>query len=236
MDLFNASFSEPLPSTKMLRITFTVGGGKKVRQKYGDDLPKYCREALRVLGFDEDRGASACIECAQTYKYQHDTDKDLKFIHVFPRIDPSAASTHGNEPEKQEAITVAGMKLEELPPDHLCTIVSMDTFLRLVGSQCPSFSQRRALLKAMKEMAVRFKGFEERMSNLQPLTKEEDELYNSGQFLHEKIAEVEKQLEGMVEGGHLTKAEISVMTTELSEKLQQAKSYIRFHMVDALSV
>jgi hypothetical protein len=42
------------------------------------------REALRTVGFEEDRGASAVMECAGTYKYQHDTDKDLKFIHVFP--------------------------------------------------------------------------------------------------------------------------------------------------------
>jgi hypothetical protein len=220
--LFTAAFSEPLPSAKMLRITFTVGGGKKVRQKYGDDLPKYCREALRTLGFEEDRGASACIECAQTYKYQHDTDKDLKFIHVFPRINPAAAeASKGDQADEEEVITVAGIKLEELPPDHLCTIVSMETFLRLVSTQCPSFSQRRALLKAMKEMAARFKGFEERMTNMQPLTKEEDELYNSAQQLQEKVAELEKQLEGMTEGGHLTKTEIATMVADLNEKIQQ---------------
>ncbi len=222
VDLFNAAFSEPLPSSKMLRITFTVGGGKKVRQKYGEDLPKYCREALRALGFEEDRGASACIECAQSYKYQHDTDKDLKFIHVFPRIDPAAAAaSKGDAADEEEVITVAGIKLEELPPDHLCTIVSMDTFLRLVSTQCASFSQRRALSKAMKEMAARFKGFEERMTNMQPLSKEEDELYNSAQFLPEKVAELEKQLEGMVEGGHLTKTEISTLISDLNDKIVQ---------------
>ena len=40
------------------------------------------REALRAIGFEEDRGACAVMECAGTFKYQHDTDKDLKFIHV----------------------------------------------------------------------------------------------------------------------------------------------------------
>ena len=227
VDLFTAAFSEPLPVPKPLRISFTVGGGKKVRQKYGDDLPKYCREALRALGFEEDRGASACIECAKTYKYQHDTDKDLKFIHVFPPVNPAAAAAASqNDRGEEEVITVAGIKLEELPPDHLCTIVSMEIFLRLVAKQCPAFSQRRALLKAMKDMAAKFREFEERMTKMQPLSKEENELYNTAQLLPEKVQELEKQLEGMVEGGHLTKTEVSNMITELNDKLQLVDSMI----------
>lgn len=71
----------------------------------------------------------------------------------------------------------------------------METFGRLVAAQCPSFSQRRALLKAMKEMQARFTSFEERMTNMQQLSKDEDELYNSAQDLPEKIAQLEKQLE-----------------------------------------
>jgi hypothetical protein len=42
-DLFTAAFKEPIVSSKMIGFRFTVGGGKKVRQKYGDDMPKYCR-------------------------------------------------------------------------------------------------------------------------------------------------------------------------------------------------
>ena len=30
--------------------------------------------------------ASACELCQGSYKYQHDTDKDLKYLHVFPRV------------------------------------------------------------------------------------------------------------------------------------------------------
>jgi hypothetical protein len=42
-DLFTAAFKDPIASSKMIGFRFTVGGGKKVRQKYGDDMPKYCR-------------------------------------------------------------------------------------------------------------------------------------------------------------------------------------------------
>ena len=91
-----------------------------MRQKYGDDMPKHCREALRAIGFEEDRGACAVMECAGSFKYQHDTDKDLKFIHVFPKIDTAAAAAAApNQQDEEEAeIKVAGMTLDELPPEH----------------------------------------------------------------------------------------------------------------------
>ena len=34
----------------------------------------------------EDRGASCCLECQGSYKFQHDTDKNLMFMHVFPNV------------------------------------------------------------------------------------------------------------------------------------------------------
>jgi hypothetical protein len=39
-DLMVAAFKEPLVAKKMIGFRFTVGGGKKVRQKYGDGMPK----------------------------------------------------------------------------------------------------------------------------------------------------------------------------------------------------
>jgi hypothetical protein len=99
------------------------------------------------------------MQCAGSFKYQHDTDKDLKFIHVFPKIDTAAAAAAAPQADDGEAeIKVAGMSLEELPPEHLCAIVSLDTFGKLYSKQCPSFSQRRALLKALKELAARIAG------------------------------------------------------------------------------
>ena len=159
------------------------------------------REALRAIGFEEDRGACAVMECAGSFKYQHDTDKDLKFIHVFPKIDTAAAAAAAPQDDEGEAvIKVAGMSLDELPPEHLCAIVSRDTFAKLYSKQCSSFSQRRALLKALKELAARIAGFEERMTNMQALTAAEEELYNTAQDVPEKVAELEKSMEGMMAG------------------------------------
>ena len=34
----------------------------------------------------QDRAAVTETECAGKFKQQHDTDKDLKFLHVFPKV------------------------------------------------------------------------------------------------------------------------------------------------------
>jgi hypothetical protein len=59
-----AAFSKPLPLSEMIRLSFVVGGGKKVRQKYNDGLPTLWAEALKKVGFKEDRGASLDVSCA----------------------------------------------------------------------------------------------------------------------------------------------------------------------------
>ena len=50
---------------------------------------------------------------------------------------------------------------------------------------------------------------------MQPLTAAEDELYNTAQEVPEKVSELEKSLEGMMAGGHLTRSELDVMIKEL---------------------
>eukprot|EP00434_Breviolum_minutum_P027766 symbB.v1.2.024560.t1/scaffold2334.1/size145401/2 len=54
-ELAKAAFSEAFPLKEMVRISFVVGGGKLVRQKYSDDLPKFMVNALSSVGFQEDR-------------------------------------------------------------------------------------------------------------------------------------------------------------------------------------
>jgi hypothetical protein len=69
-------------------------------------------------------------------------------------------------------------------------------------------------------------GFEERMSNMQTLTAAEEELYSTAQDVPEKVAELEKSMEGMMAGGHLTKAELAAMTKDLEEKEEQLQVLI----------
>jgi hypothetical protein len=62
-DLVLAAFSSPLsaPST-MVRFTFIVGGGKLVRAKYSDDLPKWMGAALRDIGYTADASAAETFD------------------------------------------------------------------------------------------------------------------------------------------------------------------------------
>eukprot|EP00227_Mantoniella_beaufortii_P017827 CAMPEP_0197591746 /NCGR_PEP_ID=MMETSP1326-20131121/13893_1 /TAXON_ID=1155430 /ORGANISM="Genus nov. species nov., Strain RCC2288" /LENGTH=115 /DNA_ID=CAMNT_0043157299 /DNA_START=82 /DNA_END=426 /DNA_ORIENTATION=- len=83
-DLVAGCLGETLPAKTYFACKFVIGGGKKTRQKYDEGMLTHISVALRGAGYEEDRGASACKECVGTYKYQHDTDKDLKYVHVFP--------------------------------------------------------------------------------------------------------------------------------------------------------
>jgi hypothetical protein len=62
-DLVLAAFSSPLNAPKtMVRFTFVVGGGKLVRSKYSDDLPKWMGAALRDIGYTADASAAETFD------------------------------------------------------------------------------------------------------------------------------------------------------------------------------
>ena len=91
-DLITAAFSSPLSApSEMVRFTFVVGGGKLVRQKYNDDLPKWMATALRDVGYSEDRSAAETFDSQGTFKQQHDTGQNLKYVIVYPRVTCSSA-------------------------------------------------------------------------------------------------------------------------------------------------
>lgn len=120
-DAFCATaFSKPLPLKDMVRFSFTVGGGKKVRQKYNDGLPMLLVESLKKIGFAEDRGASLDKSCAGLFKYQHNTDTDLKVTRPLgpfaaPCVSRSRARTLGGS----RPPPVSPHRLRPDPPDVL---------------------------------------------------------------------------------------------------------------------
>ena len=64
----------------MVRFSFVVGAGKLARQKYDDALVKWFSQAMiNVAGYEQDNGAVASFECAGSFKFQHDTGKDVCF-------------------------------------------------------------------------------------------------------------------------------------------------------------
>eukprot|EP00927_Polykrikos_kofoidii_P076815 TRINITY_DN73840_c0_g1_i1.p1 TRINITY_DN73840_c0_g1~~TRINITY_DN73840_c0_g1_i1.p1 ORF type:complete len:1800 (+),score=403.34 TRINITY_DN73840_c0_g1_i1:624-5402(+) len=103
--LVKEAFETPLSCESMVRITFVVGGGKDIRGKYTDSLPKAVASALQELGFRQESGASCDLESAGSFKGQHDKGKNQKVVHIFPRIVGKSAAARCAAPETtQETI------------------------------------------------------------------------------------------------------------------------------------
>ena len=119
-DLIITAFSQPLPNpTEMVRFMFTVGGGKLVRSRYPDDLTKWLVAALREINFTEDRSAACTLDSQGTFKQQHDTDQNLKYLFVFPHV------SIGNKGGK-ESNTAAEPELDTSSPVIMKLIQSLN--------------------------------------------------------------------------------------------------------------
>jgi hypothetical protein len=171
-ELANDAFGDPVPARAMVRFSFLVGGGKKDRQKYDPACPKHMAAALRELGFEEDRGASEDLACQGSFKHQHDTDKNTMTMHVFPRVKII-------EDEDAGAAGEGALDWKRLPPEYLSTVCSLPVFKGLVAQKTPSWSQRKRLLEALKEMGTQFTELEQKLINMEPMSPDEQRLYES---------------------------------------------------------
>lgn len=212
--LVRGAFAEAMPAKRgfYAHAKFVVGGGKKTRAKYDDELLKYLTSALRDVGFEDDRGASACDACQGTYKYQHDTDKDLKYVHAFPRV------SHAEEgAEEGEGGT---MTTTNASPEYRACTCDLEEFEQLVQMYTPSFSQKRALLRRMKIMEHALRALEEKVIAMETLDAREQTMYDSMIEVASKIEFLQSALDDMIKKGRLTKGEQDEIVEDLSLKLQ----------------
>ena len=214
-DLIEKLCAKPIRAKDFVSIKFVIGAGKKLRQKYNEENLKVMTESLRKFEFEEDRGASACKECQRCYKYQHDTDKDLKYLHVFPEV---LIVEEEAKIEKNDVVDEAGRRTT---PEMLCAKASLEEFEELLEYNVPSFSQKRALLKRLKAYKGIIDQCDQKLSNMESLAEEEQEMYDAVCEIENKIELVEKQLEEMIREGRLTAGEQSVMVEELTGKLSE---------------
>ena len=214
-DLVDGCLGQTLPAKTYVACKFVIGGGKKTRAKYDPDMLKHLSEALRGAGLEEDRGASACEQCQGMYKYQHDTDKDLKYLHVFPRVDV-VASAGGDGGDGTGATG-----FEDQSPEMQCVSCSFEEFRDLVAMNVPSFSQKRALLKRMKVMTAALEQLEKMLVEQQILTEQEQEMYDSMVDVSDKVDYLNKELEKMVSKGRLTKGEQKQMVDDFAKKMEE---------------
>ncbi|CAL1152101.1 unnamed protein product [Cladocopium goreaui] len=220
-ELAKACFGEPFPLKEMVRISFVVGGGKLVRQKYSDDLPKFMVNALGAIGFQEDNSATVEAGSAGKFKYHHDTNKNLKFVHVFPKIAEAPA------PEQQADEGLAGPRVLKTPEELLLESEEAD-FTRFLQTHLVTYAQKRKALELLKQRIAVLEEIELKLSRLERLSDEEQQLFEGigSEDLRQKVKQVNLELQAMVEANRLSSAEKSDCLEELESKMAQVQEEI----------
>jgi hypothetical protein len=214
-ELVDQCLGQRLPAKDYVACKFVIGGGKKTRSKYDPDMLMHLTIALRAHGLEEDRGASACEMCQGMYKYQHDTDKDLKYLHVFPKLDLVKEDANGSGADG------TGTHGTDQSPEFQCVSCTFEEFQELVTMNVPSFSQKRALLKRLKVMVSALEMLEKLLTEQKSLTEQEQAMYDSMVDVGDKVEYLNKELENMIGKGRLTKGEQKQMVEDLTGKMEE---------------
>lgn len=220
-----AAFGTPLALSSMIRLTFVTGAGKLGRQKYDEGAAKAVTAALRALGFEEDRAASCVVECAGTFKSQHDTGKNLKTIVVFPRIETQTTA----EAEMAGGVSNMGLHDQEstlLPPGtptHMCAVSSLAVFTKMVAAKCSSWSQKRNCLATLTNIRTMVQTWEDQLGRGRALADADQDSYDSITDLDAKEALLKKEMQAQVEAGQLTKYDQQTLLAQLSEKIDATR-------------
>jgi len=219
----SSAFATPLDITEMIRLTFVTGAGKLGRSRYDDDAAKTVTSTLREFGYVEDRGASCVVECAGSFKSQHDTGKNLKCIVVFPNISSLEAGMDGLALEgKGESI------LEEGSIEEMIAMASIVTFEKMLSSKCPTWSQKKACNSILGLIKDVVQSLDEKLLKGTLLTDSEQEFYDSCDLtsLESKEAHVKKEMQKRVEDGKLTSLDKSRLLNQIEEKLEMLEEEI----------
>lgn len=218
-----SAFAEPFTLQEMIRITFVTGAGKLGRAKYDEGAAKAVTSTLRELGFEEDRGASAVMECAGTFKQQHDTGKNLKTVVVFPKVVAGDAAGDANEGGMQNLSLGGGgdSVLPESSPEHSVAFASQSTFERMLSSKCQTWTQKKGCTAAIGTIKTTLEALEQKLMSGTPLTDPEQSFYDSVSMtsLEEKLAFVKHEMQQQVDDGKLTVAERKTLLQQVSERL-----------------
>ena len=220
-DLMTSAFGSPLTApTKMVRFTFIVGGGKLVRSKYDETLPKWVNAALRSINYVTDNSAAETFDSQGTFKQQHDTGKNLIYIIVYPHVTCSATGASDGGGDEKEAAEGA---LDTKSPEFLCITSDLDTFKEMVQKKLAFWSQRKACLKVLQDASEQFLAIEQKMCAGQALTAQENAVYESNSSQDaEKIAFLQAEIKALVDSGELTSSEKLELLTSLTKNHAEA--------------
>lgn len=218
-DLISSAFSSPLTEpTKMVRFTFVVGGGKLVRSKYNDDLSKWMIAALRDVGYSEDRSAAETFDSQGTFKQQHDTGQNLKYIIVYPRVTCSEKTVGGST---QEVV------VDRSSPEYIACACESATFKDMVASKVVSYKQKKHLQQVLQASADRFQEVEAKLISGAALSASEQGIYDSNSGADtEKIIWLQGEVKRMVDEGKLTRGEKADLIHSIEANLASVEKEI----------
>ena len=206
-----SAFEEPFELESMIRLTFVTGAGKQNRQKYDDGAAKAITSVLNQYGYQEDRGASGVMECAGSYKLQHDTGKNLKTVVVFPKV----SSTKDSNKASQQAESL----IPEDSPGYKIAVSSMTVFKNMVKSKCPSWSQKKGCLASIEALKEMVQDLDSQLIKGTPLTDSEQVFYDAAVNLDEKEEYVRQEMHAQVEAGNITGFEKELLLKHNAERI-----------------
>ncbi|CAB9500640.1 expressed unknown protein [Seminavis robusta] len=216
-----SAFAEPLPVQEMIRITFVTGAGKQARQKYDEGAARAVTAALRDLGYEDDRAASCVIECAGSFKLQHDTAKNLKTVVVYPKIQ-GPNNNGGNDATQPTACLIP-----EGCSAHQIAMASPNVFERMLKAKCTSWNQKKGCQAALERIQQMVDELDGKLMQGTPLDAAEQNFYDNVTGLEDKLAHVKDELHKQVEEGGVTKFEKELLLQHNAERLDKLKQEIQ---------
>ena len=216
--LIEHAFREPFSSIQ--RVTLVTGAGKLGRQKYDPAAAKIVTSTLLQLGFVEDRGASAVIECAGSYKSQHDTGKNLKTVVVFPKVEVADVS------EGLQGLSLSGgggpSLLPTDSPAYKIVMANNTVLERMLQSKCPSWSQKKEVAAILDDLMVQIQSLDTKLMHGTVLTAPEQDLYDtaSAQIVEQKQQALKDLMHHHVDTGQITAAERTLLLNQVQERVQ----------------
>ena len=154
----------------MVRATLVVGAGKANRQKYDASLQKWVVAALKDAGYADDKSATCDFAAAGSFKTQHDTGRNLFFVHVFPRCSQKTAAAVDDD-------AATATDPAALSREHLLVAAELPTFSRTVSKKCASWTSKKRLLDALRGVRAQFAAADEKLMRREALDDDEQALY-----------------------------------------------------------
>ena len=162
-------------------------------------------------------------------QFQHNTDTDLKTLHVWPKVSGAAAEGGGESDGGDEG---------EAGPATQMLECSLPEFRELVKLKVRTFGQQRGLHRVLKEAAgegavggrrrrtaaqrggaASLSEVDAKLVRMEAPTPEEDRLYNSVQELDEKLAWLGGETQRIVKAGQLNGRERKAALESAATKL-----------------